>query len=797
MLQNYLKIAFRNLVKNKVYSFINIGGLAVGMAVAMLIGLWVYDELSANKHHQNYETLYQVKMHQTFDGHRGTQDAMPYPMGDELKTKYPDFKAVAMCDWGADRSLVAGNQKFLKNGHYIGPEAIEMFSLNILNGDKNPLKEPYSIVLTEETAQAIFGKQDPIGKTVKMDNVANLKVTAIVAKQPKNATLQFDFLIPWLLQAKIYPSFLKRQETAWDNNSHQVFVQLKEGVSPEKTNAKIKNLVLSHLMDKELMKKSIKPEVLIHPMAKWKLYSTFEEGINTGGFIKYVRLFTIFGLFILVIACINFMNLSTARSEKRAKEVGVRKAVGSGREQLIGQFLSESLLIAFLALVLALFIVFVSLPYFNTLTEKLMVLQLDNPVFWVIMLAFTLFTGLLAGSYPALYLSSFNPVQILKGGVHVGKSASLPRKMLVVVQFTFSIALMIGTIIVYQQIQYGKNRPIGFDNKGLISVGTSTDINKNFEPLRNELLASGMVSSVCKSSSLPTQIWSNSNGWKWKNSTPQDEGAIFNIVATNYDYIKTLGITLKEGRDFSREFATDSSGVILNEAAVKRMGLKNPVGEQLKWNGEDRRVIGVMKDVNMESPFSAIAPLTLVFVKDWINVLCVRINSNVATSEALAKIAPVFDKYNPGFPFDYTFADLAYAKKFNYEELIGNLSLIVSILAIFISCLGLFGLSSFMAEQRTKEIGIRKVLGASVTNLWSLLSQDFVKLVIISCLVASPIAYYGMSQWLKEYKDYQISIGAGVFAVVLVLALLITLLTVSYQAIRAALMNPVESLKTE
>jgi len=797
MLRNYLKIAFRNLARNKVYSFINIGGLAVGMAVAMLIGLWIYDEMSANKHHQNYETLYQVKMHQTFDGHRGTQSALPYPMGEELKTKYPDFQGVAMCDWGANRSLVVGNKKFLKDGHYIGAEAIDMFSLTVLNGDKNPLKEPYSIILTEETAQTIFGKKDPIGQTVRMDNIADLKVTAIVAKQPKNATLQFDFLMPWLLQAKLDPEQIKREETAWGNNSHQVFVQLKEGIAPEKTNAKIKGMVLSHLMDNELMKKSIKPQVFIHPMAQWKLYSAFEEGVNTGGFIKYVKLFAIFGLFILVIACINFMNLSTARSEKRAKEVGVRKAVGSGREQLIGQFLSESLLIAFLALLLALLIVFVSLPYFNTLTEKLMTVPLGNPVFWAIMLVFTLFTGLLAGSYPALYLSSFNPVQILKGGVHVGKSASLPRKMLVVVQFTISIVLMIGTIIIYQQIQYGKNRPIGFDNKGLISVNGSKDLVDSFEPLRNELLASEMVSSICKSNSPPTSIWSNQNGWEWKGAMPEDKGAIFNTIATSYDYLKTMGITLKEGRDFSREFSTDSSGVILNEAAVKRMGLKNPVGELLKKNGSNLSVIGVIPDINMESPFRSISPLVIVFDKTWVSWLNVRINPNVPASEAIAKMTPIFDKYNPGFPFDYKFADTEYAKKFNYEELIGNLSLIVSILAIFISCLGLFGLSSFMAEQRTKEIGIRKVLGASVANLWGLLSQDFVKLVIISCLVASPIAYYGMSQWLEDYKDYKIEIGAGVFVVVLVLALAITLITVSYQAIKAALMNPVKSLKTE
>ncbi|MBE7174683.1 MAG: FtsX-like permease family protein [Williamsia sp.] len=543
------------------------------------------------------------------------------------------------------------------------------------------------------------------------------------------------------------------------------------------------------------MRKIIKPELFLHPMAKWRLYSEFSEGKNTGGFIKYVRLFGVFGLFILIIACINFMNLSTARSEKRAKEVGVRKAVGSGREQLIGQFLSESTLIAVLALVLAFGVVLVSLPYFNRLTEKTMSIGFGDPFFWVVVVVFTLFTGLLAGSYPALYLSSFNPVRILKGGVHVGKSASLPRKILVVVQFTFSVVLMIGTIIIYQQIQYGKNRPAGFTSKGLISVNASSNLMTHFEALRTELLATGAVSSICQTNSPPTQIWSSNGGWEWKGSTPEDKSAFFKTITTNYDYIKTIGITLKEGRDFSREFTTDSLGVILNEAAVKRMGLKHPLGERLRWNGKDRTVIGVVPNLVMESPFEAIRPLTIVF-ENWTAFLDVRINPAVAPSVAIQKIRPIFDKYNPGFPFDYKFADTEYAKKFNYEELISNLSAIVCLLAIFISCLGLFGLASFMAEQRTKEIGVRKVLGASVANVWRLLSEDFVQLVLIACLVASPIAWYAMQKWLEEYT-YKITIGADVFLLVLLAALIITLLTVSYQAIKAALVNPVKSLRSE
>jgi putative ABC transport system permease protein len=796
MLRNYFRIAFRNLFKNKGYSFINIFGLAVGMAVAMLIGIWINDERSANRHHQHYNSLYQVKMHQTFDGNRGTQDAVPYPVGEELRSKYPDFEAVAMYDRSeGNRSLIVGDQKFLKTGIFIGKDAISMFSLDILNGDKNPLKEPYSIVLTDETARAIFGNYDPVGKIVKLDNMVDLKVTAVVAKQPKNATLQFDYLLPWHLQDKMY-SWISQLKSNWGNNTSGVYVQLKDGISAAQTNAKIKDVVRSHLANDANIK-VIKPEIFLHPMAKWRLYSEFTNGENTGGFIKYVRLFGIFGIFILVIACINFMNLSTARSEKRAKEVGVRKAVGSGREQLIGQFLNESILIAGLSLVLAFGMVLISLPYFNNLTVKAMTIEFRNPILWIILLVFTLFTGVLAGSYPALYLSSFNPVRILKGSIHVGKSASLPRKVLVIVQFTFSIVLMIGTIIIYQQMQYGKNRPTGFTKEGLISVSSSKDLTDHFEALRNELLASGAVSAICKTNSPPTQWWSSNGGWQWKGSTPEDKSAIFTTIATNFDYIKTMGIKLKEGRDFSRDFATDSSGVLLNEAAVKRMGLKQPVGQILKWAGRDRTVVGVIPDIVVEwSPYRAVAPMTIVFEKNWVSFVCVRINPDISSSEAIQKIAPIFDKYNPGFPFEYKFSDSEYAKKFSYEELIGNLSAIVSVLAIFISCLGLFGLASFMAEQRTKEIGIRKVLGASVTNVWQLLSKDFVQLVIISCLVASPIAWYSMSQWLKDYT-YKIDIGAGVFVIVLIVALLITLLTVSYQAIKAALLNPVKSLRSE
>jgi ABC-type antimicrobial peptide transport system permease subunit len=489
------------------------------------------------------------------------------------------------------------------------------------------------------------------------------------------------------------------------------------------------------------------------------------------------------------------MNLSTARSEKRAKEVGVRKAVGSGRKELIRQFLSESMLIAGLAFFFALLLVAIALPYFNKLTEKEMSLQISNPLFWSIMILFTIITGLLAGSYPAFYLSSFNPVSVLKRNLKAGKRSSLPRKILVVIQFACSVILMIATVVIYKQIQYGKNQPIGFNNRGLITVDWSDDIGNSFDALQQELLSTGAAVSVCQSNSPPSQIYSNNNGWEWKNSQPVEKTVIFSTITTTYDYTKTLGIKMLSGRDFSKDFA-DSSSVILNEAAVKRMGLKNPVGEQLKWNGTPMTVIGVIPDIQMESPYRPISPLTIIFNKGWVSYVDVRLNPQMSASKAISLIKPIFDKYNPAFPFEYKFADEEYAKKFNYEELVRNLAAIIAVLAIFISCLGLFGLASFTAEQRVKEIGVRKVLGASVFNLWKLLSKDFVILVLTACVIAIPIAYYSMTEWLKSYQN-KISIGVSVFALVVVASVAITLITISFQAIKAAIANPVKSLRTE
>ena len=764
----------------------------MGISVAMLIGLWMYDELSANKHFKNYDSLHQVIMHQSNEGEISTSWVTPFPLGDELKSKYSDFKAVAMCDGGAAHLLENTDKKLVKYGFFIGEDAVNMFSFKILYGNKDPLRDPYSILLTDETARILFNTTNAVGKVVTLDNAYDLTVTAVVAKQPKNSSIVFDYLVPWKLQGSIYAE-TRSYENDWGNNSWQTFVQLNDNVNAESVNARIKDVVLGHFAGDKTMQ-AAKPQIELFPMSKWKLYTDFENGKNVGGYIKYVRLFGILGFVVLLIACINFMNLGTARSSKRAKEIGIRKVVGSLRKQLIAQFFSESIIITVIALILSLAIVFFTLPYFNRLTSKDLSLFIPDPSFWSVIIVFTVLTGLIAGSYPALYLSSFNPIKVLKGKAITGSRSALPRKILVVVQFTSAIVLMVGTIIIYRQIQHGKDRPIGYDKNGVISINYSADMSKNFAALQNELIASGAAYSMCKSNSPVTEICCSQNGWEWRGSKPTDQTTGINTIATEYNFTRTLGIKMIAGRDFSADYSTDSAAVLLNEAAVKLMRLKNPVGETIKWNGQNRTIIGVVPDLQMGSPFQSVAPMIIKFSKDWVNSLIVRSNPGIPMSKMINTIKPIFEKYNS--QFEYQFADEEYAKKFNYEGLVANLASIITVIAIFIACLGLFGLSSYMAEQRTKEIGVRRVLGASTLYIWQLLSKDFVMLVLIASVIAIPIAWYLMNSWLRTYQ-YKINIGVGVFALVMVAAVVITLITVSFQAIKAAVANPVKSLRTE
>jgi ABC-type antimicrobial peptide transport system permease subunit len=794
MIQNFFKTAWRSLLKNKGYSFINISGLAVGMSVAILIGLWVWDEVTFNKNFEHYNRLAKVMQHQTFNGDVGTQTSLPYLTGEELKKNYGDnFKYVSMASWTNNHILAFGEQKISKSGNFLEPQITEMLSLRMLSGTRAALQDIHSVILSASTAKALFGTVDPIDKIIKLDSKFDVKVTGVYEDLPYNSDFSnLTFIAPW--QLYIDDNYWSEKATnPWRNNSFQAFVQLADHADLDKVSTQIKDLKLRRVSKADA---EFKPEVFLHPMSKWHLYSEFKNGIQSGGRIQFVWLFAIIGFFVLLLACINFMNLSTARSQKRAKEVGIRKAIGSLRGQLIGQFFAESLLVTSLAFVVALLIVQLVLPFFNEIADKKVAILWSNPLFWLLGIAFVLITGFMAGSYPALYLSSFKPVKILKGTFQVGRFAAVPRKVLVVLQFTVSVVLIIGTIVVFNQIQYARNRPVGYSRDGLLSIYLRTEnIHKHFDAISDELKSSGAVSEISEASSATTYVDEQDNGFDWKGKPPSVQGD-FGVVYVSPDFGKTIGWHIKEGRDFSKEFKTDSSGIILNETAVKFMGLQHPVDEVINWDGKAYHVVGVVKDMVMQSPYEPVFRTVFVTNNDPQSVINIRINPATSTAAALAKIEKVFKAYNPDQPFGYQFTNDDYARKFGDEKRIGTLASCFAILATFISCLGIFGLASFTAEQRTKEIGVRKVNGASVFNLWQLLSKDFVLLVFISFLIATPIAWYSMHNWLKTY-EYKTGISGWIFVVVCLGALLITLLTVSYQSIKAALMNPVKSLKSE
>lgn len=790
MIQNYFKIAIRNLLKNRVYSGINLLGLATGMGVTLMIGLWIWDELTFNQNFQHYDRLAKVMTTQTFNGHTGTNHAVSIPLGLELRNKYSsDFKYVTLTSWNFGNILSFGEKKLGNTGMWVQPEFPTMLSCQMLKGDIYALKDPSSILLARTLATSLFGDTDPIGKTVRLNNRLDFTVAGVFEDFPFNSSFEdTHYFLSWDRYVSS-EDWLKESQTQWMNHSFQLYVQLNEGVDVEKVSQKISTIPKKHVNEGD-------EYAVLQPMKNWHLYSDFEDGKVVGGRIQFVWMFGTIGFFVLLLACINFMNLSTARSEKRAKEVGIRKAIGSDRSQLISQFLIESLVVTFMALLLSLVLVWFTLPYFNSLANKQMTLPWTNPAFWLAILGFTLFTGFISGSYPAFYLSSFQPIQTLKGTFRVGKWASTPRKVLVVVQFTVSISLIIGTAIVYKQIQHGKNRPVGYSREGLISIDMATpEIHGKYNALRDDLLKTGSVENMSQSNSPTTEIWSNQIGFDWEGKDPKLV-PLFGVVSVTHDFGKTVGWEIKEGRDFSRDFPADTGAIILNEAALKLTGLKNPIGKMIKWNDKSRPVIGVVKDLIMRSPYEEIPAVVYFLEYGWSSTITIRIKPNIPLQDALAKIESVFRNYSPAAPFDYRFNDEQYAKKFSDEERIGNLATVFAILAIFISCLGLFGLASFVAEQRIKEIGVRKVLGASVFNLWTMLSKDFVVLVLISCGLAIPIAWYYLAVWLDRFV-YRTEINWWVFGLSALGALLITLATVSFQAIKAALSNPVKSLRTE
>lgn len=799
MFRNYIKIAFRNLLKNKGYSVINIGGLAVGMAVAIMIGLWVYDEFAFDRYHENYDRIAKVVERGVFEGktYDGGQHTS-YPLGQYLREHHmDDFEYVIQSSFNDEHILAYKDNKFTKNGNYLSAEAPHMFTLRMLRGSRDGLKERNSIMIAESVAKALFGNENPMDKIIKLDNRHDVKVTGVYEDLPYNTEFRdLTFIAPWDLYVATQGWVQEaRDKEQWNNNSWQLLAQLRPNSTFEGVNERIRDIKMRHTPEARFLK----PQNYLLPMSKWHLYGTWDDRGQPDARIRYVWLFAIIGVFVLLLASINFMNLSTARSEKRAKEVGIRKAIGSLRAQLINQFFSESFMVVILAFVFAILIVVLALPSFNEMSDKRIGFPWGNGYFWLAGFVFCFLTGLLSGSYPALYLSSFQPVKVLKGTFSAGRFAGIPRKVLVVLQFTVSVTLIIGTAIVYKQIQHAKNRPVGYDRSGLITVEINTpELYSQYNRIRGALLETGAVTEMSTSSSSSTFLGSNNGGFSWPGKDPNLHDN-FGTIAVTHDFGKTMGWQFIGGRDFSRQFSTDSSAMVINESALKYMGFKEPseiLGQTVKWGETPHKVVGVIRDMVMGSPFSPVHPTLFMVNYGWANFINVKLKPGLPLRESLAKVGAIFREVNPGSPFDYKFTDQQYALKFAAEERIATLASVFAALAILISCLGLFGLASFTAEQRTKEIGVRKVLGASIANLWALLSKEFVLLVMISTCIAAPLAWYFLNGWLQKY-DYRTDMPWWIFALAGAGALLITLATVSYQAVRAALMDPVKSLKAE
>jgi ABC-type antimicrobial peptide transport system permease subunit len=708
-----------------------------------------------------------------------------------LRSQIPEIQYVVETDYMNPHGLLVGDKKLYLEGSHIGSDFLKLFQFPLVQG--NPaaaLSDPYSIVLTESTSKALFGATNPLNKLVRFDDKNNLKVTGILKDLPPNSTFKFNYLVPFsYLEATDDFTKAARLHGNFEWNGYQTFIGIKPGISADRVASRIRDI---EKVDKDnIMSRAT--NVVLQPLSNWHLYSKYENGKEAGGLIEYVRMFAIIGVLVLLIACINFVNLTTARSEKRAREVGVRKAIGSRKKDLVLQFLIESVMLTVIAFLFSLLLVQMFLPAFNKLTGSQINVPFSDGRFWLILLGAVMFTAVAAGSRPAFYLSSFNPLKVLKSGLADGKASVWPRKILVVLQFSCSVALIIGTFIIYQQIEHARNRPAGYDMNRLVMTNMNSTLASNYTAIKNELLQKGLAESVTWASSPVTDAgWHRDvDDWPGKRS---GETVNMGRISISEGYFKTLGMTMKEGRDFSSN--ADTLNVIFNEAAVRLLRLQNPLHQVITNWQKKMQIVGIVKDALAISPYVPADPTMFLYDPQPQGYMMYRLPSHLPTQEAITQLKSVFNKYNPAFPYDYKFTDASYAAKFDTEVLVGKLAALITALAIFISCLGLFGLAAYMAEQRTKEIGIRKVLGASVSQLWFLLSKEFIVLVAISCLIASPVAFYFLNRWLQSYA-YRVGIGAGVFIWSALMAILITLVTISFQAIRAASMNPVKSLRKD
>ncbi|AHM62868.1 antimicrobial peptide ABC transporter permease [Flammeovirgaceae bacterium 311] len=785
MLRNYLKIIFRNLIKHKTFSLINVIGLAVGMASFIMITLWIRHELNFEQFHSQKDQLYRVYTNIKEEGRVLTGNTTPVPLAEVLKNDFPEIDKVCRTSWITNHLFQVEDNKITAAGIFTEPEFLNMFSFPLLKGDPaTVLSDVHSIVVTEDFAFELFGNEDPINKMIRLDNKDNFKVTGVLKNIPDNTSFYFKYLLPYANFRKSMPW----AENNWTANAIHTYVALTPETSVSSVQAKIQDLPGRHGEENVAL--------LLHPLTKWHLYSRFEDGKVTGGRIEVVHFFGIIAVLILVIACINFMNLSTVRSEKRAKEVGVRKCIGASKKHLVYQFLGESVLLAFIAGLLALTIVVVSLPLFNELMSISFSIDYGEAYLWGVFVFFILLTGAAAGIYPAFYLSSVRPVSALKGTFRRSQASLSFNKALVILQFTFGIVLIVTSIVIQKQIQHAQQRDSGYDKNRLIYTQYFGDLKKNYPLLKRELLSSGLASSVTQTSSPITELWDTSAKLDWKGKEP-GHMVNFNLLCADEDLVETIGLELVAGRDFNlKKFSTDSVSCLLNESAAKVMGFQDPLGQVIKSDGTNWKVVGVVKDFVLASPYATTEPLVILGAKSWFHVVHIKLNQDMPLAESLEKTEKIVKSYNPSYPFEFSFVDDAYALKFSDEKRVAKLAGLFTGLSIFISCLGLFGLAAYAAEQRTREIGIRKVLGATEQSIVLLLSKDFIKLVLIAILIASPIAWYFMSQWLQDFA-YRIDISWWIFALAGLSAIAIALITVSFHAIKAALRNPVRNLRTE
>jgi ABC-type antimicrobial peptide transport system permease subunit len=791
MLKNFFLVTVRNLLRNKTFASINIVGLAIGMASALLIGLWVQHEMSYERWLPNSGRICQLYTRGDYNGKMDAWPRVSSLMADALKKDFGEVEDAARIRSVYFLVSDTGDKHFNLQGAFADSSFLEIFNFPVLKGDaRNGLRGDQGIVLTEHVAKNLFGELDPIGRTVRIDSTASFKVTAVLKDLPGNTEFTFQYLLPW--------SFLHRLR--WDNNGGDwkstdavTYVSLKPGGSPAAFDTK-----LSHFVQQQTKDKDIRTETFTQPLVRAHLYSKVENGRLTGGLISIVRLFSVIAVFILLIACINFMNLSTARSERRAKEVGIRKVVGAVRSSLIAQFIGESILLAVLSFILAIGMVQLSIKWFNRLINADLQTNYADSDFWLFAVGFILVTGVISGSYPAFYLSSFRPAAVLKGGLQKINAVLTPRKVLVVLQFTFSVVLIICTIIVHRQVQYARDRDTGYNRDKLLFTFVQGDVLKHYDQIKRELISSGAAISVTKLYSPITRVWGAMDGLSWPGSTEADKKLGFAQFESDADFVRTTGTRLIQGRDIDlKAYPTDSTAVLLNETAIRTMHMQDPLGKMIRDDrGVSYHVVGVLKDFIIESPYDPVEPMVIKGLSTTYPVVHFRLNPAGTASSNLKKAEEIFKRWNPRYPFEYYFTDEYYNSKFKSEQQQGILGLLFSALTIFISCLGLFGLASYMAESRTREIGIRKVLGASVASVALLMARDFVRLVLISVVIATPIARFAMHSWLEGF-NYRIQIGVWVFVVAGLVSILITLVTVGYQAVTAALANPVRSLRSE